>query len=299
MALQLPPLPSLRLFEAAGRLQSFRLAADELHLTPSAVSHGIVALERWLGAVLFERRTNGVVLTAAGKDYLSFVSEALAMIAVGTRRLPNARGHRRVSISVAPTFASRWLVERLGDFRARHPDVSLAIDTSLRQVGFPTDSVDLAIRMARAPWPGLVSTCLFTERLVPVCAPGFLARHGKRRGLDLSKVPLLQVSTTTEDWAAWLDAAGLTGIDLSAGLSFDTAHMAVDAAAAGLGVAMGRRPLFDRDLATGRLVEAATPTLSATTGYWLVQAPEAESRPEVRHFATWLKGMAKASSRSG
>ena len=279
MALQLPPLPSLRLFEAAGRLQSFRLAADELHLTPSAVSHGIVALERWLGAVLFERRTNGVVLTAAGKDYLSFVSEALAMIAVGTRRLPNARGHRRVSISVAPTFASRWLVERLGDFRARHPDVSLAIDTSLRQVGFPTDSVDLAIRMARAPWPGLVSSCLFTERLVPACAPAFLAQHGKRRGLDLAKVPLLQVSTATEDWAAWLDAAGLTGIDLSAGLSFDTAHMAADAAAAGLGVAMGRRPLFDRDLAAGRLVEAATPILAATTGYWLVQAPEAASRP--------------------
>jgi DNA-binding transcriptional LysR family regulator len=235
MALQLPPLPSLRLFEAAGRLQSFRLAVDELHLTPSAVSHGIVALERWLGAVLFERRTNGVVLTAAGKDYLAFVSEALAMIAVGTRRLPNARGHRRVSISVAPSFASRWLVERLGDFRARHPDVSIAIDTSQRQVGFPTDSVDLAIRMARAPWPGLVSSCLFTERLVPVCAPAFLAQHGKRRGVDLAKVPLLQVSSTTEDWAAWLDPAGLTGIGLSTGLSFDTAHMAVDAAAAGLG----------------------------------------------------------------
>lgn len=294
MALQLPPLPSLRLFEAAGRLQSFKLAADELHLTPSAVSHGIVALERWLGTTLFERRTNGVVLTAAGKDYLAFVSEALAMIAVGTRRLPNARGHRRVSISVAPTFALRWLVGRLGDFRARHPEIAIAVDTSQRQVGFPIDNVDLAIRMARAPWPGLTSTCLFTERLVPVCAPGFLAQHAKRRGgLDLAKLPLLHVSTATEDWAAWLDAAGLAGIDLSAGLSFDTALMAAAAAAAGLGVAIGRRPLIDRDLTEGRLVEAAAPTLAATTGYWLVQPPEAESRPEVESFAAWLKRSAK------
>ena len=151
MALRLPPLASLRLFEAAGRHQSFKLAAEELHLTPGAVGHGIVALERWLGVTLFERRTNGVVLTEAGRDYLAFVSEALATIAVGTRRLPNARGLRRITISAAPTFALRWLVPRLPSFRERHPDVSLVIDTSPRQVGLPVDNVDLAIRMARAP----------------------------------------------------------------------------------------------------------------------------------------------------
>ena len=269
MALRLPPLAALRLFEAAGRLQSFKLAAEELRLTPSAVSHGIVALERWLGVSLFERRTNGVILTSAGKDYLAFVSEALAMIAVGTRRLPSAHGARRVSISLPPTFASRWLLPRIAEFRLRCPEIALTFDTSHRQVGFPVDNVDLAVRMARAPWPDLPSTCLFTERLVPVCSQEFLSRHNVP--LDLTAVPLLHVASTTEDWAAWLEATGAVDIDLSSALNFDTVHMATDAAVAGLGVAMGRRPLIDPELANGRLVVAAAPEIEATTGYWLVQ----------------------------
>lgn len=293
MALRLPPLASLRLFEAAGRHESFKLAAEELNLTPSAVSHGILALERWLAVELFERRGNGVVLTRAGRDYLAFVSEALAMIAVGTRRLPNAHGARRVRISLAPTFAQRWLLPRLANFRARHPGISLSLDTAHRQVGFPVDEVDLAVRMARAPWPDLASTCLFTETLVPVCAPAFLARHARDGRLELAGLPLLQVVSATEDWAAWLEAAGpesaaLDEVDLSSGLGFDTVQMACEAAAAGLGVAIGRRPLIDEDLASGRLVEAAAPALAATTGYWLVEAADGDARPEVRAVRDWL-----------
>lgn len=293
MALRLPPLAALRLFEAAGRRQSFKLAAEELHLTPSAVSHGIVALERWLGVTLFERRTNGVILTKEGADYLTFVSEALAMIAVGTRRLPNARGVRRVTVSLPPTFAARWLLPRLSSFRALHPEISITFDTSHRQVGFPVDNVDLAVRMARAPWPDLISVCLFVERLIPVCSPEFLDRHRQGGRLDLATVPLLHLASVTEDWAAWIDAAGVSEIDLSACLSFDTAHMAVDAAVAGLGVAIGRRPLIDPELSAGQLIEAATPEVQSTTGYWLVHAPEVNSRPEVRAFSDWLVGVSR------
>ncbi|SMF55735.1 DNA-binding transcriptional regulator, LysR family [Tistlia consotensis] len=293
MALRLPPLASLRLFEAAGRHESFKLAAEELHLTPSAVSHGILALERWLAVTLFERQGNGVTLTRAGRDYLAFVSEALAMIAVGTRRLPNAHRARRVAVSLPPTFALRWLLPRLSDFRTRHPDISLTLDTAHRQVGFPVDEVDLAVRMARAPWPDLASTCLFTETLVPVCSPGFRERHAADGTLELAGLPLLQVVSATEDWAAWLDAAGLAEIDLSSGLSFDTVQMACEAAAAGLGVAIGRRPLIDADLASGRLVEAA-PALAATTGYWLIEAREADARAEVRAVRDWLVARCRA-----
>ncbi|MBZ0163731.1 MAG: LysR family transcriptional regulator [Notoacmeibacter sp.] len=288
MALSLPPLASLRLFESAGRHQSFKLAAEELHITPSAVSHGIVTLERWLGVTLFERRSNGVVLTKEGRDYLPFVSEALATIAVGTRRLPNSGGVRRVSISMPPTFASRWLLSRLADFRAAHPDILLTFDTSHRQVGFPIDNVDLAVRMARAAWPDLTSTCLFVEELVPVCSPEFAKRHHREGKLDLASVPLLHVASVTEDWAAWLDRAGTAGIDLTTGLYFDTVHMVTDAALAGLGVAIGRRPLIDKELDAGLLIKAASPTIRATTGYWLVQAPGADARAEVRAFANWL-----------
>jgi DNA-binding transcriptional LysR family regulator len=288
MALRLPPLASLRLFEAAGRHESFKLAAEELHLTPSAVSHGILSLERWLAVALFDRQGNGVALTRAGRDYLAFVSEALAMIAVGTRRLPSAQGARRVAVSLPPTFALRWLLPRLHDLRARHPGLSLSLDTAHRQVGFPVDEVDLAVRMARAPWPDLASTLLFTETLVPVCSPGFRERHARDGALDLAGLPLLQVISATEDWAAWLEAAGLAEVDLANGLSFDTVQMACEAAAAGLGVAIGRRPLIDDDLTSGRLVEAAAPAVAATTGYWLIEARESDARPAVRSVRDWL-----------
>ncbi|MBI1218507.1 MAG: transcriptional regulator GcvA [Rhodobacteraceae bacterium] len=294
MALRLPPLASLRLFESAGRHESFKLAAEELHLTPSAVSHGVVMLERWLGVTLFERRSNGVTLTKEGSDYLPFVSEALATIAVGTRRLPNTGSVRRVSISAAPTFASWWLLPRLVDFRDRHPDILLTIDTSHRQVGFPVDNVDLAIRMARSPWPGLPSTFLFAEELVPVCSPDFMNRHKKNGELDLATVPLLHLVSVTEDWAAWIDQTGHADLDLTTGLNFDTVHMAIDAAIAGLGVALGRRPLVDRDLASGRLVQAASPAAQATAGFWLVEAREADARREVRTFVTWLIEVSKS-----
>lgn len=281
MALRLPPLPALRLFEAAGRLGSFKLAAEELHLTPSAVSHGILALERWLGAELFERRANGVVLNAAGQEYLPFVSEALAMIAVGTRRLPGPRRLRQVAVSLAPTFAARFLLPRLHDFRRLRPDIALTLDTAHRQVGFPVDDVDLAVRMARAPWPGLPSAKLFDEVLVPVCAPALA-------GCDLAHATLLHVASVTEDWAAWAEGAGRAEIADGPGITFDTIHMAIDAAIAGLGVAIGRRPLVDEALAAGRLVAAGRET-PATTGYWLITGPAAGDRPEVAAFAGWLR----------
>ncbi|HEY8596155.1 MAG TPA: transcriptional regulator GcvA [Devosiaceae bacterium] len=290
MALQLPPLAALRLFESAGRHESFKIAAEELHLTPSAVSHGIVSLERWLGVRLFERRNNGVVLTDAGRDYLPFVSEALATIAVGTRRVPSTRGIHRVSVSVAPTFAARWLLPRLPEFRELHPQIELVIDTVHRQVGLPVDNVDLAVRMARAPWPDLVSTRLFGERLVPVCAPSFLARHEIHSLQDVAGLPQLHVSAATEDWAAWMAAVGLDPHDARPTLTFDTIHMAADAAEAGLGVAIGRLPLIDRQLREGRLVHAVPDIVDATTGYWLVEGPDAANRREVSAFAQWLIG---------
>lgn len=288
MAMRLPPLSTLRLFEAAGRLQSFKAAAEELYITPGAVSHGILKLERWLGAELFERGPKGVVLTAAGQEYLSFISEALSVIAVGTRRLPRYDSQTRVAVSAAPTFASRWLVPRLAAFREQHPEVSLTIDTSHRQVGLPADDVDLAIRMGRAPWAGLESTCLFVEKLVPVCSPAFFERRAQNGRIDLRQVPLLHVTSVTEDWVAWLDSVGIPDVDISNGHRFDEIHMAIAAAQAGLGVAIGRAPLIKPDLRAGRLITAGYPEVKATTSYWLVHVARGEMRPSVQAFWDWL-----------
>lgn len=287
MALRLPPLSALRLFEAAGRHASFKLAAAELHVTPSAVSHGIVSLERWLGIDLFERGPRGLALTEAGRDYLPYVSEALTMIATGTQRLPSKRADRKIVVSSAPTFAARVLLPNLARFRARHPDITVAIDSSHRQVGFPVDGVDLAIRMGRGPWPGLASTRLLGERLVPVCAPAYRASLGGVAP-ELARATLIHLSTATEDWAAWIDAVGLQGLDLSGGLTLDTMQLGIEAAVAGLGVMMGRRPLIDRELADGTLVPASDRTVACSTAYWLVGSEAAQARPDIAAFKSWL-----------
>lgn len=288
MPLRLPPLPALRLFEAAGRHQSFKLAAAELNVTPSAVSHGIVGLEQALGVELFVREPRGISLTATGADYLSYVSEAFSLIAIGTQRLPNHRADRPIALSCAPTFASRWLLPRLASFRAHWPNVNVSVDTSHRQVGFPVDGFDFAIRMSRAPVAGTAWTRLFGERLVPVCSPAYLANLRDDHGsVDLTHATLIHVNAASEDWQSWLEATGAGEIDTAGGLRVDTIQLAFEAASMGLGVALGRKPLVDRDLDSGALVACAE-TIAATTAYWLVSAENADRRPELFDFKQWL-----------
>lgn len=289
MPLRLPPLPALRFFEAAGRHQSFKLAAAELNVTPSAVSHGIVGLEQALGVELFVREPRGISLTATGADYLSYVSEAFSLIAIGTQRLPNHRADRPIALSCAPTFASRWLLPRLASFRERWPQVNVSVDTSHRQVGFPVDGFDFAIRLSRSPVAGTAWTRLFGERFVPVCSPAYLeSLRGEHGNIELRHATLIHVNTASEDWQTWLDATGAEGIDPTGGLRVDTIQLAFEAASMGLGVALGRRPLVDGDLASGALVEACSETIASTTAYWLVSAENADRRPELFDFKRWL-----------
>lgn len=287
MALRLPPLAPLRLFEAAGRHCSFKLAAQELGVTPSAVSHGIDSLEDWLGVKLFDRGVRGLSLTAAGQDYLPYVSEALSSIAIATQKLPNRRNEWDISISCTPTFASRLLIPALRRFQEKHPKFAVSLDTSHRHVGFPVDGIDLAIRMGREPWPGLHSARLVSEYLVPVCTPAYLKAlpSGASR---FSRATLLHVTSVTEDWAAWLETAGIEDIDLAKGLRFDGIEQAFDAAKAGLGMAIGRRPLLDPELASGGLVQAADLVVESAVGYWLVSSDAVDDRTPAGILRRWL-----------
>jgi LysR family transcriptional regulator, glycine cleavage system transcriptional activator len=295
MPLRLPPLSSLRFFEAAGRHRSFKLAAAELNVTPSAVSHGIVALERALGVELFIREPRTLSLTPEGADYLPYVSEALSLIAIGTQRLPHNRANRTIAVSCAPTLASRWLLPRLHGFSKRWPTIGVTVDTSRRQVGFPVDGFDFAIRMSRATAAGAAWTRLFGERLVPVCSPAYRETLIDDAGnIDLSRATLIHVTAASEDWQAWLDRRGIDGIALGGGLRFDTIQLAFEAAVAGLGVALGRRPLVDRDLAAGALVELCPEAIVAETAYWLVSSEGADHRPDLLGFKRWLLGEAAA-----
>src|SRR3954464_7615038 len=204
MPLRLPPLSALRFFEAAGRHQSFKRAAEELNVTPSAVSHGIVALEQALGVALFVREPRGLSLTPEGADYLPYVVEALSLIAIGTERLPGRRRDRTIAVSCAPTLAARWLLPHLPRFSRRWPNVSLSIDTSQRQVGFPVDGFDFAIRMSRAPVAGPAWIRLFGEHLVPVCSPAYRDSLTDARGnIELRRATLIHVTLASEDWQVW------------------------------------------------------------------------------------------------
>lgn len=295
MPLRLPPLSSLRFFEAAGRHGSFKLAAAELNVTPSAVSHGIVGLERALGVELFKREPRRLSLTAEGADYLAYVSKALSLIAVGTERLPGDRDNRAIALSCAPTLATRWLLPRLRSFRERWPNIGITVDTTGRHVAFPVDGFDFAVRMCRAPVAGAAWTRMFGEKLIPVCSAAYRDTLVDEKGnIDLSRGTLIHVTRASEDWQAWLDGRGIDGVAYGAGLHVDTVQLAFEAAIAGLGVAVGRRPLVDSDLAAGALVATGPEAIAAETAYWLVSSAGADRRPDLVAFKQWLLGEAEA-----
>ncbi|MDB5366240.1 MAG: gcvA [Rhodospirillales bacterium] len=287
--MQLPPLSTLRLFEAAGRRLSFREAAAELNVTPSAVSHGIQSLEDWLGMPLFARTARGLVLTAAGESYLPQVRQALRLVADGAASLPGRGGTRIVRITCAPVFALKLLLPRLDAFRALHPGIDVAVDTTPRQVDLAAERIDLAVRMQRTPAPGTIATQLLRPRLVPVASPAYVAeRLGGKRESFVANGQLLRITGVSEDWDAWFAATGQSTPLPRAPLRFDNVHLTMEAAVRGYGVALGRRPMVDDELESGRLVPLSDHEVQIESGFWLVRAADSNPRTEVLSFETWL-----------
>lgn len=288
MTFRLPPLNTLRIFEAAGRLSSFRLASEELNLTPSAVSHGVRTLEEWLGTALFVRRDRGVTITAAGEAYLPRISGALNRLAVAVEQTRGTRSTGRLSVSVAPTFAARWLLARLPRFFAQYPEIIVSIDTEMRQIDIPADGPDLAIRMAAEPRGRGTWVHLMRQTAVPVCSPLLLSSLPEGLQAQLEAAPLLHVTAVSEDWKEWFAARGLRAPSRSPQLQFDTIHLALEAAGEGLGIALGKSPLVDDDLRSGRLRALDDTRVTGQTSYWLVGAENALERPEALYFRKWI-----------
>ena len=286
MKYKLPPLSALRLFEASARLGSFKSAAEELGLTPSAVGHGIVGLEDWLGVPLFRRTTKGLVLSPAGARYLPAVRQSLEAITAASEDIAKRQQRDQLSISAAPTCAARWLLPRLHDFRRKHPAIKVSIDTSKCHANVLAGEADLAIRLGRGEWPGLVAELLLAEELVPVCSPQLADRLAKTDQLD--QVRLIHVNSTTIDWEAWARLTGHPPISPEKGLKVDTLEMGFQAASQGIGVVLGRRPLVDPEIRSGRLVEIHARPIKSQTAYWLVFSQASENRSAVRQFRKWI-----------
>ncbi len=290
MAFRLPPLSSLRVFEAAARHRSFRKAAEELNLTASAVSHGVQTLENWLGVELFSRESRGLRLTGAGEIYAPLVNQALSVLAKATEQLPGRKATGTLAVSSAPTFANKILMPRLERFAARFPAIRVTLDTSHRLVDLALDDFDVAIRNASTEKPAPNWTLLAVETLVPACSPALKQRFGAASDAALlAAAPLIHVTSVAADWHHWFRASGTDmPPSVEAGLRVDTVHLAFDAAMRGLGVVLGRRPLVDEDLASGRLVALDLAPVPSGNGYWLVTSPTEFQKPEVKRFRQWL-----------
>ncbi len=305
MARRLPPLNALRAFEAAARHASFARAADELHVTPAAVSHQVKALEAILEVRLFRRLPRGLVLTEAGRAYLPGLSDGFDRLARATERLM-ARGRAgRLTVSVLPSFAARWLVPRLADFRRRHPDLDVHVYAATERVDFARSEVDIGLRYGRGGWPGLHAEVFLTEDVYPVCSPALrdgdpALRDGDpplREPADLRRHTLLHDSEVNPDepwigWGPWLVQFGLDDIDPDRGPSFSDSNMLMEACAAGQGVAIGRDSLVEEPLRTGRLVRPFPHSRLADYRYYIVGPPAAFEKPKVQLFRDWLFEMA-------
>ena len=290
----LPPLPTLVAFEAVARRRSFALAAGELHLTASAVSHQIAKLEAFLGVKLFDRSAQGVRLSAAGEGYLRRVAGALGAIGAAT---DDVRQGVRNSLYVhaSPSLASLWLMPRLGDFAQAHPGISLFLSASPTHSDFALGQADMDIRYGVPQWPDLVVTPLFEERILPLASPAFIARHRLRTPEELLRTPLIQSTVSVVQWADWLAQRGITASPERFALRFDRAQLAMDAAVQGLGVALESATIAGAHLAEGRLAPLFPPDWAVRVqAHFLVYPARHAKRPEVEAFTGWLQGQAAA-----
>ncbi len=275
-----PPLASLRAFEAAARHLSFRAAADELSVTQSAISHQIAELERRLGVPLFHRRSRRVELTEAGATYQPYVREAFDRIAQGTALV--TRSDTTLDVQVYVTVAVRWLIPRLHQFTTAHPDTRVRLNTSTFDWEFDETAGDVAIVCTERPdRPGLHATHLFDAQLTAVCSPAL-------QPVDLSRQAVLQLYTAPEEAEAWLQAAGLSAV-APPSTRFDSYLLAIEAAIEGQGIAVVPTFLVEGDLRSGRLVAPFDVTIEQPRRWYLVCRAGQQQLPHVRAFGTWLQ----------
>ena len=252
MRRRIPSLEALVAFEAAARHQSFTRAAVALSLTQSAVCKQIAALEDYLGLALFHRVKKRISLTEAGELYARQIGEDLDRLERHTGALMTHRGEGNVlELASVPTFATRWLIPRLGAFKARHPGITLNLTTRSQPFIFTDTGFDAAIHFGSPEWPGASTSALFGEEMIPVCSPQLLPPAGCASAAELARLPLLHHSGRHDAWPRWFEHAGVRDVEVSAGARFELFSMLIEAALARLGVALVPRFLAQRELAAG------------------------------------------------
>jgi len=284
----LPFLNGVRAFEAAARHGGFAKAAEELHVTAPAISRMVKLLEERMGVPLFHRRANGLALTLAGERYSTGLGPILDALAALTAEVTAEAGPPTLTVGVGPTFAIRWLIPRLADFRAEHPEIDVHITTGGITAPF-SDKWTCGISLGDGVWPGLMAEPLVAADLLPVCAPALAERL--KSPSDLAAESLVRVQHAPEDWPRWLAAAQATAPSVY-GPEVGYYGQAIQAALDGVGVAMGIRPYVDDDLAAGRLVAPFPLSIPKGSQWYLVHRPNRLDEPSFKVFRDWITNRA-------
>jgi LysR family transcriptional regulator, glycine cleavage system transcriptional activator len=291
----LPPLNALRAFEATARHLSFAKAAGELHVTPAALSHQVRGLEDRLGLPLFHRRTRAIELTEAARLIYPGIHAAFETMREAIQRLDRVGQDNVLVVSATPGFTVKWLVPRLYRFMELYPEIDIRISASMQPANFETDGIDVAVRFVLGALPDLHAEKLLDDTVLPLCSPRLL--HGPeplRTQRDLARHTLIHVDQPAPfppapTWADWLGIVGVEGVDASRGLRFNAADHAIDAAAEGVGIALGYKVIALGDLQAGRLVVPFGPELPLRArGYHFVCPRRRAAQPKVRVFRDWL-----------
>ncbi|MDG3088887.1 transcriptional regulator GcvA [Vibrio hannami] len=294
MSRRLPPLNSLRVFEAAARHLSFTRAAEELFVTQAAVSHQVKSLEEYLGIKLFRRRNRSLLLTEEGQSYFLDIKDIFSSIADATDKVLERSEKGALTISLPPSFAIQWLVPRLADFNQQEPDIDVRIKAVDMDEGSLTDDVDVAIYYGRGNWPGLKSDKLYQEYLVPLCSPQVLLGNKPLEALTDLKHHTLLHDTSRKDWKQFVKQQELMEINVNHGPIFSHSTMVLQAAVHGQGVALGNNVLAQPEIDAGRLVAPFDEVLVSRNAFYVVCHDKNADSGRVAKFRDWM--LAKAAS---
>jgi len=290
----LPPLNALRAFEAAARHLSLSLAAAELNVTPAAISHQVRLLEDHIGLAVFERNGRGLVLTDAGAAGLRDLREAFAHLTAAMDAIGALGETGTLTVSVAPSFAAKWLLPRLQSFERAHPEIDVHVSASMQLADFARDRVDVAIRYGAGGYADVFFEKILAETVVPVCSPELLNGEILRSARDLANLTLLHDDSPDNDpscpnWDMWLRAAGVDDVDVDRGPRFNQASLVIESAILGRGVALAKSTLAAADIQARRLVRPIATERPVDFAYWFV-APRAKlNLPKVVYFREWLR----------
>lgn len=289
MKKRLPPLNWLHSFDVAARHLNFTLAATELNLTQAAVSQQIRGLESQLGCTLFKRLPRGLELTDSGLAYLPVIRDSIARMSAATDEIFGQVRHRPLTLKVSLVFYTCWLVFRLARFREAHPNISLRFTSNIWVNEIDQKDADMEIRYGHGDWQGMICERLTWDRLIPVCAPKLRSLQRPPVSVEeLSQCTLLHVLGYEEGWGHWLNKTGYGHVEAASNIQFDTLISALETAAQGEGIALGRSSLVEGMLSSGKLISPFEHSIETSEAFYLARPIKQIPHPNAEAFRQWI-----------